>query len=271
MALSTQLQRIALVLFSLIFTVALANGSDSKVDKETWYEMQFWDSKGQSPQALIRGQEEPRVFNRKRVVSSTTNAVAYEGFYNEERESQFLVGLQGGLFEYPEVANSTSINPATGLKLGWMSASGFVSTIDFLYSFQKTEINRLTQTDTEHVDHYMATLGLGYNWMRLVRPQWNRFSLQTDIVGSHSWRQYNQDENASKAWDLGGRLIAGYKVTTKIQLALEYRYMQNQDFTVELAESSTDRQLQRAINSGQSNSLEAFDYQIVLLSANYLF
>ena len=258
-----------LLFFTFSFVLSQANADMTSVSKEQWYKTQVENSQRGEPGTPSPAEEMHSEFE-------STNAPIYQTKTNYKASRQYqdrsyTIGVLGGGFNYPQVSNMDVLSGVGGIQLGAYLWRDLILTGGFLYTFQQSDINRLTRTDQEDIDHYMFSAGLGYDLFKLFSflPQWS--SGQLGYVINHSRRQYNADENASQGWDQGVYASIGAEVFDQVQVSFEYRYLTNIEYNVEQSPRSQDRQLQRAVNSGQTRELESFDYQLFLLKAEYLF
>lgn len=258
-----------LLFLTFSFVQLEVNAAATSVSKEQWY-------KTQVENASQGDQHSPNPVDEMHTEFESTSSQSYQSktiYKKNDRNdgASYTIGLLGGGFNYPQVSNMDSLSGVGGLQLGAYLWKDLILTGGFLYTFQQSNINRLTRTDQEDIDHYMFTAGLGYDVFKLFSflPRWS--SGQLGYLINHSRRQYNADENASQGWDQGLYASIGAEVFTQVQVSFEYRYLTNIEYNVDQEPRSQDRQLQRAVNPGQTRELESFDYQLFLLKAEYLF
>jgi len=190
---------------------------------------------------------------------------------DEQEPPRFTLGLLGGILDYPSVSNLTQQNGAGGVAIGIHLGAQFFTQFDFLYSFQQSRINRITMVDVEDIDHYLFSLNLKYDWAPLVLPSGTWFHLYTGVLGTHSRRQFNFNENSSYGFDGGASIELGFDLTRSLQIGIEYRYLTNLSFERNFSNTEADLKVQNLGSGGSVKKIESFDHQFVLVSGKIRF
>jgi len=179
------------------------------------------------------------------------------------QKNNYYLSLQGGALNYPRFANLPTVNGAAGVTLGTNLWTNFSLEGGFLYSFQRQEINQVTQTFQEDIDQYMVSAQFKYNW-GVPSLDWLTFS--PGLLLAYNRKIYEAGENQSDAFDGGVSAAASFRLSQTFSIGLEYRFMANLDYTRDNATSPTAAALQQLATGNRSVNLEEAEYQLVLLS-----
>lgn len=206
----------------------------------------------------------------KAFVSNADGMSAVE--YTKEElnaEDLYYVSFMGGMLNYPQVNNIDSVNGAGGVSVGMALPYNFWVEGSFLYSFQETDIKRLTGSSTEDVDHFGLSVVGNYHFDFNFIPQW--LTPRAGVAMTYTGRRYNGGDNSSNAFDMG--LVAGADVTvaSSVSLGLEYRYMTNVDYEKKEGATTQDVVQQQLATGNQVKNLETFDYQLLMLNTKVSF